>query len=85
MSKEEASCAVGLGRDGKVAATLFWGNPCNRTFGGLESAISVVAEAQETAIWEDRFGEEPFCGLTTQSRELNRREHTDSPTKLGMK
>jgi hypothetical protein len=25
MSKGEASCAVGLGRDGRVVATLVWG------------------------------------------------------------
>src|SRR5262249_29375502 len=53
MSKGGASCAVGLGRDTRVAATPLLGeNPCNRTFGGLASAIGAVAEARERVVWE---------------------------------
>jgi hypothetical protein len=47
MSKGAASFAVGLGRDGRVAATPFWEKILATYLRWLESTVGVVAVAKE--------------------------------------
>jgi hypothetical protein len=47
MSEEEEACAAGSALDKTNPGSAFGENPCDRIFGGLCSAIGVVAVASE--------------------------------------
>src|SRR5262245_36031446 len=62
MSKGEASCAVGRGSDGTGGGNIFWGKPLQPYLRGLESTVSVVAEAGGGPSGKDRVREVPTTG-----------------------